>query len=206
MNIAVALQTNDPTQPLTKEDLLCVPNDYLITVIRENCGFLFDIVGDRVYFIHKSVKDYLLKENEEVPGQMPSLVQEINLQDSHRTLAKVCMRYISLPFIKSSGFKSPDDYMGLNTIEQSKYHRWCKDSFEFGNYGFTNWIVHFNQGYEPDQVKSDLLEKASLEYKPELVKLAVDIFCCSAFPSHWKPENFKRLSRITQGTLRCSLH
>ncbi|KAJ5811139.1 hypothetical protein N7447_010655 [Penicillium robsamsonii] len=97
-----------------------------------------------------------------------------------------------MPFIeKNSGFKSIDDYMGLNTIEQSKYHRWCKDNFEFGNYGFTNWIVHFNRGYENDQVKSGLLENVFPEYTPALVKLTINIFCCSAFPAHVEAREFQ---------------
>ncbi|KAL2817934.1 hypothetical protein BDW59DRAFT_152384 [Aspergillus cavernicola] len=189
MKIAAKLQLRGRMDCRRKEDFVLQSDGFMENVIREDCGFLFDIVAGRIYFIHLTVKDYLLSL--ELENERPDWLRQIDLGDCHRTLAQTCMNYISLPFIaEDPGFKNSDEYLELDEMKQSQYHRWCKDSFEFGRYGFANWILHFKQGRKDTQNETALLDEIAAGHSRELMELAINIFCCSALPSRTEIQAF----------------
>ncbi|KAJ5988343.1 hypothetical protein N7481_003553 [Penicillium waksmanii] len=184
MKIVVKLHLQPKSNCQKKEDFFLLPDGAMEVEICGSCGFVFDIVAGRVYPTHQTVKDYFSE------GDFPSWLPKFDLADCHRTLADICMNYISLPFISNdSGSKTIGDYMALFSSERNDYHSWCKDSFEFGEYGCSNWIVHFKESYrdssfELEDLEALLLNKIASNYGHTIVALPTDIFCCSALPTH----------------------
>lgn len=182
MKIAVKLNLQPNTNCQRKEDFFLLSDESMEAEIRGSCGFLFDIVAGQVYPIHQTVKDYFLE------GEYPTWLPKFDIADCHKMLAEICMDYISLPFIANDpGFKSIGGCIGLLSSERRDYHSWCKESFDFGEYGFHNWILHFKESHIGSQgqlePEAPLLSKIASDYR-DIINLATNIFCCSALPTH----------------------
>ncbi|PLB49796.1 hypothetical protein P170DRAFT_426662 [Aspergillus steynii IBT 23096] len=182
LQIAVKLTLRERRHCETEDDL-SLHSDWLMeNIVRQKCGFLLDVVAGRVYFLHQTVKDYLVSEEDE--SQFPGWLPKSDLANCHGVLANACMKYISLPFIANNpGFKAIEEYMILPRIAQLTYHTWCRNNFLFGKYAFSSWIVHFAQKHKETQDSAALLDIVIGQFGCSLVDLAVSIFCCSSLPT-----------------------
>lgn len=65
------------------------------TWIRDVCGLFVKILDSRVYLIHQTAREFLLRREEE-PAIQGRWQHSIDLQNAHLTLAKLCITYLLL--------------------------------------------------------------------------------------------------------------
>ncbi|GAP86249.2 putative ankyrin repeat-containing protein [Rosellinia necatrix] len=114
-----------------KRDL--IPPDRLQSEIRETCGLFITIQNSQVFLLHQTAREFLV-HSPDLPCSFSLKWQySINLQESHRLLSEICMKYLLLddfmkPARKNEPQKSDDGY-----------------DFDFLGYAASNWADHYRQ-------------------------------------------------------------
>ncbi|KAK2765019.1 hypothetical protein FQN54_008718 [Arachnomyces sp. PD_36] len=176
-----------------EQDLQLMSVEDFKSWIHETCRFFLVTYDSRVYFIHQSVRDYLLPDSHE--DRRPTwLADDFSIRTCHEAIMKSCLEYISAPFIKKPEVKSVEEFFYAPLFSQVEYHQWCMDTFEFGEYAFTRWFIHLdylrksgNEGW------SELLEVVRSGYGQQSLDLAEAILCTSSFPYKNEVEVFKTM-------------
>ncbi|OJJ29775.1 hypothetical protein ASPWEDRAFT_177517 [Aspergillus wentii DTO 134E9] len=189
MNIALILHLKDYSSCQTEDQMKLQSPESFKKWIFEACGFCFDIYNDRIYFIHQTVKDYLLSS--EFDDQVGWL-GDFSIKSCEQTIAKSCIKYLSLSFIKEGKFMSVQECIDAPSYTMAVYHQWCTTTFAFGDYAFSKWIIHLinSHGPEESQEQTKTLTDMVVEYPEMPVDLAVSIFCCSTLASHIEAKAF----------------
>lgn len=127
-----------------EEDMLSIK--HLPDTIREACGLFIVIQDSRVFLLHQTAREYLVKL-QPVPLESHSTTLEwrhsFHLADSHRLLANICTRYLLF-----SDFETAYTY--------NKRAPWRVDDrseFVFLEYAACHWTYHYRQAQntiEPD--------------------------------------------------------
>jgi hypothetical protein len=185
MNIALIVNSPD-CLGCQQEDQLPLQGDKAFkTYVLESCGFFLDVYNNGVYFIHQTVKDFLLPK-EAKDDKRPDWLRGISIEACHRTLAERCFAYISLPFVKATEFMRIEDYSRAPFYTQAEYHRKWKGRFHFGEYAFSKWVIHLRNSHEPakDQSPFRIVPEGDDQSPERPMDLAVRIFTCSTFASH----------------------
>ena len=91
--IDVALNVNEQTSLYA--DLEQEGPSRLQETLPSRCGLMVSIIQSKVYFIHQTVKEFLLGKvgSERPAGRVWQ--QSLELRESHHLLAKICLRSIS---------------------------------------------------------------------------------------------------------------
>ena len=132
--------------------------DRLRETLSSRCGLIVTIIEDKVYFIHQTVKEFLLRKDgiQHVPGRIWQ--QSLDSQESHGVLAKVCLQNLSWREINI------DQTNHLNALLPD-YHRreesnaYCRQ-FKFLSYSVTYWADHYRDSrddHKCNQVVKSLL-------------------------------------------------
>ncbi|KKP05399.1 hypothetical protein THAR02_02504 [Trichoderma harzianum] len=159
MNFALA--SSETRQPYPDMELL--PDDRFRENLRNICGLCIVIVDSKVYLLHQTVKEFLIKRNMTQTFQSEPDKYEwkysIQPQESHFTLAKICIWHL---------------LAGSQILYESRSHAW-RDTFL--DYSAKYWVSHFR---EMDN------EAQSMLTKPILTICDGDSFCCKTwFDVHW---------------------
>ncbi|KAJ4854240.1 ankyrin repeats (3 copies) domain-containing protein [Trichoderma breve] len=159
MNFALA--SSETRQPHPDMDL--VPDDRFRENLRNICGLCIVIVDSKVYLLHQTVKEFLVKRNMTKTLQSESDDYEwkysIQPQESHIILAKICIWHL---------------LAGSQLLYESTSHAW-RDTFL--DYSAKYWVSHFR---EMDSEAQSMLTKSILTICDE------DSFCCKTwFAVHW---------------------
>jgi len=137
--IDVALSINDQTSSYA--DLELEEDDRLQETLPSRCGLMISVVQSKVYFIHQTVKEFLLgKPGIERPAGR-AWQQSLELEKSHHLLTKICLRSISFSEVelhRASLWNAllPED---AREMEPSTYCR----SHTFLSYSAVYWADHF---------------------------------------------------------------
>lgn len=129
------------------KDGLDLQSDFKSWVL-DAARFFLDIYNDRIYFIHQTVKDYLLAEAKTDGVNKPEWLGNFTLESCHRTLAESCIAYLALPFVTKAKYYRGDtnlDDGNDSNDPKTNYHAWRKDDLEFADYAFTYWRSHLEQ-------------------------------------------------------------
>ncbi|OJI91331.1 hypothetical protein ASPTUDRAFT_111989 [Aspergillus tubingensis CBS 134.48] len=167
----------------------------------ERCHFLLVTYNDRIYFIHQTVKDYLLSEQESQvkpkKDKRPAWLQSITTVSCHETILNSCMRYISAPFNQRPEIISVGDFFHLPLFEQLEHQQWYWDTFPFGEYAFCQWLVHLHE----IRTKEGKSPKTLIEMLPSLQEkyynlsfdVVLSMLCCSGFTSEAEARLFQNM-------------
>ncbi|KAL6823353.1 ankyrin [Trichoderma camerunense] len=159
MNFALA--SSETRQP--HPDMELVPDDRFRENLRNICGLCIVIVDSKVYLLHQTVKEFLVKRSVTQTLQSESDDYEwkysIRPQESHITLAKICIWHL---------------LAGSQILWESRSHAW-RDAFL--DYSAKHWVSHFR---EMDSEAQSMLTKSILTICDE------DSFCCKTWLDvHW---------------------
>lgn len=154
MNFALA--SSETRQP--HPDMELVPDDRFRENLRNICGLCIVIVDSKVYLLHQTVKEFLVKRSVTQTLQNESDDYEwkysIRPQESHITLAKICIWHL---------------LAGSQILYESMSHAW-RDAFL--DYSAKYWVSHFR---EMD------IEAQSMLTKSILTICDKDSFCCKTW-------------------------
>ncbi|PGH04089.1 hypothetical protein AJ79_07189 [Helicocarpus griseus UAMH5409] len=185
MNIALIVNSPYCLDCEEEDQLQLQGNKAFKTYVLESCGFFLDVYNDRIYFIHQTVKDFLLPK-EAKDDRRPDWLRSICIEACHRSLAERCFAYLSLPFVKATEFMHIEDYSRAPFYSQAEYHRNLKGRFQFGEYAFSKWVIHLRNSHEPaeDQLPFRIVPETGDQSPETPINLAMRIFTCSTFASH----------------------
>lgn len=115
--------------------------------ILDACKHFLDVYNGRVYFIHQTAKDFLLEEQDQHGPVKPHWLGKFTTQSCHKSLAKSCVAYLSLPLRTRSRFQ------GVVAAEATadNYHLWDTSELEFASYAHLNWHIHVQGMLGPDR-------------------------------------------------------
>ena len=105
------------------------------------CGLMISIVQSKVYFIHQTLKEFLLgKSGSERPaGRVWQ--QSLELEESHHLLAKICLRSISFSEVKLHRASLCNALLPKDAREMDP-NTYCR-SHIFLSYSTVYWADHF---------------------------------------------------------------
>ena len=136
--IDLALGVNEQT--LSYADLEREGFSRLQETLPSRCGLMVSIIGSRVYFIHQTVKEFLLGEVSTKPPAGRIWQQSLDLGESHNLMAEICLRSISFSEIQldqanlCNALLPEDD----RELEPNAYCR----SYVFLSYSAIYWAQH----------------------------------------------------------------
>ncbi|OJZ88761.1 hypothetical protein ASPFODRAFT_44485 [Aspergillus luchuensis CBS 106.47] len=170
----------------------------------ERCHFLLVTYNDRIYFIHQTVKDYLLSEQESQvkpkKDKRPAWLQSISTVSCHETILNSCMRYISAPFNQRSEIISVEDFFHLPRYEQLEHQQWYWDTFPLGEYAFCQWLVHLREIRTKEERSPESLTVVLQRLQEKYFGLSFDVtlsmLCCSSFPSEVEARLFQSMVQL----------
>lgn len=162
--------------------------------IRETCGLFVTFYDSRIYLIHQTAKEFLVKT--QAPVSHPERWEHsIDLMDAHRLLARMSIGFLLLPEVEAcegtprshlvdaaygkNTETSLRTILGMEVDEQPQY--------VFLEYAATNWIFHTRVGGLKDE-KS--LSRAAwlLQMNPKIEPLWFTLY--------------RRSQRVSESTLR----
>ncbi|KAF2968452.1 hypothetical protein GQX73_g5073 [Xylaria multiplex] len=121
--------------------------DHLHTAIRETCGLFVVIQDSRVFLLHQTAREFLIQLSPKLLGaRSPSLEWQhsFNLQESHRLISEICIRYLLLDdFKRPTATRRPRQPDNISGPED---RRGCI----FLNYAASNWADHYRQAHNTD--------------------------------------------------------
>ena len=94
MALAVTIRKNHQSY----SDLDLKPQDRFRENIRDICGLFVTIVESRIYLLHQTAKEFLVRNDQEIRHESArgglKWKHSLRPKDSHRILAKICTRYL----------------------------------------------------------------------------------------------------------------
>ncbi|CRK42851.1 hypothetical protein BN1723_016070 [Verticillium longisporum] len=150
MDIALCAWENvqDKLGALSEDDLDL--NSAFSDWVRQACGLFVTIYDNRLFFIHQTAKEFLLKE-----GGEPDVVREsdrptaswhrrITLTAAHRVMAESCIAYLSMDCFRSVQFRNEVIALGFTARGRLfEWHRTRSVPVTFCNYATSLWTYHF---------------------------------------------------------------
>ncbi|KAL9616879.1 MAG: hypothetical protein Q9160_008301 [Pyrenula sp. 1 TL-2023] len=116
MNIAFSIKPTDRTL----KDISLEPS--IGDTVKNLCGMFVRIIDSRVYLVHQTAREFLVREEAEVTRKVTKVVGKwkysLAPSDSHFILAERCVRYLSIIEFSSDYWKTrifptiPDDFGG----------------------------------------------------------------------------------------------
>jgi hypothetical protein len=121
MNIALNIEGNHRNY----DDLDLESSARFESSLRNLCGFFVTVVNQKVYLIHESAKEFLIRKNETITGLWKHSLDPV---ESELVMAKVCVTYLML-----SLFDGPVNYFSTASI------------LDFFDYAAEFWALHFRK-------------------------------------------------------------
>ncbi|KAI4139929.1 MAG: hypothetical protein L6R39_006038 [Caloplaca ligustica] len=134
----VALKVSEHTSSYA--DLELEGSSRLQDILPTRCGLMISVVHSKVYFIHQTVKEFLLNVNGVKPPAGRIWQQSLGLEESHDVLAEVCLRCLEFSEIRL-------DLLNLGNALVPEYKRfvapggYCK-SYDLLSYTAIYWADH----------------------------------------------------------------
>ncbi|KAL8875972.1 MAG: hypothetical protein Q9198_005748, partial [Flavoplaca austrocitrina] len=157
--IDVALNVNEHT--LSYSTLEQEGPSRLQETLPSRCGLMISIIRSKVYFIHQTVKEFLLNKpgTEHPTGR--AWQQSLESEESHHLLAKICLRSISFSEVKLDQTSLCNALLPEDDREMEP-NTYCR-SHPFLPYSVFYWADHFRdqRSNEGIQIVKCFLEKSN---------------------------------------------
>ncbi|EGX47943.1 hypothetical protein AOL_s00081g270 [Orbilia oligospora ATCC 24927] len=193
MSLVLALGDNHMRQSYS--DLNLESEEQFREYIRELCGFLITIKDSRIYLLHQTAKEFFVQNNisNSTKGDL-KWKYSLQLQDSHRVLAKICTQYLLF-----EEFEDPP-------LEDSMLPEYI-GNYVFLDYSSKNWTTHLHES----QLQVEL-DETEIQYILNLCD-ANSKRCLTWFRIYWTstntdfPKNFTNIMiasyfGLTAGVIR----
>ena len=137
----VALNVNEYTS--SYDDLELEGSPRLEEMLPTRCGLMISIIQSKVYFIHQTVKEFLLNTTGVEPPAGKTWQKSLCLEESHDIVADICLRFIAFPEIRWDradlcNALLPED---IRIMEQNGNGSWS--SYIFLSYAANYWAEHY---------------------------------------------------------------
>jgi len=140
--MALALMISPDHQSIS--DLELVSEDRFKNDIRQLCGLFVIIVDSKVYLLHQTAREYLVSLSESSPPLTSQWQCSFYPRESHRVLAEICIRRLSLSdfdLIRFRASTDQDQYLKTHTFLKYSAQNWA-DHFREANWNSDdNWAV-----------------------------------------------------------------
>ncbi|PKS12260.1 hypothetical protein jhhlp_001560 [Lomentospora prolificans] len=141
--IALALKIGPECQSIGDIDL--IPLERLREDIRHLCGLFVIIVDSKVYLLHQTAREFLVPQSSESPNHSTTTQWGYSFRprDSHRILAEICIRRLSLQDFDLHNFSKSvdqDQYVATRTLLQYSAQYWASH-FREANWVSNDWVV-----------------------------------------------------------------
>ncbi|KAL9100922.1 MAG: hypothetical protein Q9163_003758 [Psora crenata] len=143
--IDVAMGVNEQTSSYA--DLELEGSSRLQETLPSRCGLMVSIIDSKVYFIHQTVKEFLLGEVGTKPSVGSIWQPSLDLSESHNLMTEICLRSISFSEVQMDQVNLwnallPEDYrdmkpnayyafLSYSAIYWAEHFRNSKQSFKF---------------------------------------------------------------------------
>ncbi|KAF2184492.1 hypothetical protein K469DRAFT_186225 [Zopfia rhizophila CBS 207.26] len=118
--------------------------------IRESCGLFIIVVDSRVYLIHQTAREFLVRKKNEMSAPQ-GWRHSVDLQEAHRVLSMKCIIY--LLFRELQEYRVPTDADAPSSDMRSEVQAYSKEH-AFLDYSAKHWISHVQEAHvdSPDWV------------------------------------------------------
>ncbi|KAH8435052.1 uncharacterized protein LDX57_012681 [Aspergillus melleus] len=181
MNFALAIDEHTRSH----EDLDLEPERPFLTRIKNLCGLLVTVIDSKIYFIHETVKQFLLSTAAPSPQQVqrrrvPSYWKHaLRLEESHHVLAEICLAYLLLPAFEYEPMMIDAD---INIHDFQKAIDEYSTEHKFLKYTAECWSFHFREAQVTED--SALIQSALHVCDTETKRFL------TWFPIHWLSVDF----------------
>ena len=128
MNIALAIYEDSRS----KEDLDLEPEDRFRTTVRNLCGLFVSVIDSRIYLIHQTAKEFLIKDDSTQPPSLRIWKHSLEPRESNLVLAEICIWYLLFTVFES-------DPLVINGVLSHRYI----NEHDFLDYSAKYWTAHF---------------------------------------------------------------
>ena len=140
MNRALSIKENGCITAL-------VPPQTFGNVVRNLCGLFISIQHARIYLIHQTAKEFLIRKNaieepiSHVSYRSGIWKHSLEPTESNLVLAEICLRYLLFSVFESD--RLVGDEIGLREFEQCVEE--CVNEHDFLDYSANHWATHFQK-------------------------------------------------------------
>ncbi|KAF6805606.1 Ankyrin repeat domain-containing protein 50-like protein 3 [Colletotrichum sojae] len=138
MDVAFQLATDSPHA--TRHDDLDVDRNYPKSRIRELCGLFVFVNDERIYLIHQTAKEFLVKRLGIHRPEKETWAHSFDGQISNQIMTQVCVQYLSFNDIRDDLFLQQTGNCGSSS-----------NSYPFLHYSAIHWCTHFRNTYIDDE-------------------------------------------------------
>ena len=188
MDVAFSIATQEGCNSYAELDL---DKENTETRIRNLCGLFVYVADSRIYLIHQTAKEFLVRTKAESPTTSNSWRHSIDESVSEMTMSRICIQYLLFTdFDRSSSSEDVDEKDEWEDISDDEYESTAaiNAEYEFMGYATVNWPAHFRE-VRIDQ-RNPLVLSAQKLHDADTGR--VEIW----FPSYWKHENIFNYERL----------
>ncbi|KAF6823878.1 ankyrin repeat-containing protein [Colletotrichum musicola] len=173
MNTAIHVRERERNGINSETDLDLMPEDSFRKWLIHSCGFFVTEYNKRVFFIHQTAKEFLLrKSSEKLPG-IDEWQNSVTIEQAHQSMAESCIAYLSLNDFASSSFREKlSDFLHRPRDYHSDIRYEFREAFSqhsFLDYAACCWTRHFDLAQRVEQ-------EVFVDIDPDYLELyAVDI-------------------------------
>ena len=148
--IDLAIGVNEQT--LLYADLELEGSSRLQETLPSRCGLMVSIIGSKVYFIHQTVREFLLREVGTKLSAERIWQQSLDLGESHCLMAEICLRSISFSEVQLDQANLCNALLPKDAreIEPNAYCR----SYVFLSYSAIYWAEHSRDQKDSKGIKT----------------------------------------------------
>jgi ABC-type phosphate/phosphonate transport system substrate-binding protein len=136
----VALNVNKQTSSYT--NLEREGSSRLQETLPSRCGLMVSIIQSKVYFIHQTVKEFLLGKAGINPSTERIWQQSLSLEESHCLMAEICLRSITFSEIQLNRANLCNALLPKNDREMEP-NEYCQN-YVFLSYSAIYWAEHYH--------------------------------------------------------------
>ncbi|KAI1371205.1 hypothetical protein F4677DRAFT_317145 [Hypoxylon crocopeplum] len=161
VNIAINVRNHPSKSSLA--DLNMTTKEHFRDWVINTCGFVVAEYGGKIYFIHQTVRDFLLRKGDSQMNQSSTSLLgflgpsdgfswRLGLAEAHRTMAESCISYLSLKMCKSGEMRRVlnefIEKMRENLLQWPQ-KTWARiASYTFADYAISFWPAHLRHGQQ----------------------------------------------------------
>ncbi|KAF2180644.1 hypothetical protein K469DRAFT_692828 [Zopfia rhizophila CBS 207.26] len=140
LDVALEIELNS-TFPTSYADLDLEGDEKRKKWVRKSCGLFVSIIDSRVYLIHQTAKEFLVRHKDDI-FEPQGWKHSIDLENAHQTLSKICIMHLH--------FQDFQDYRMPTNRRRSYYkHRAPAyvEKYSFLDYSASHWIDHVQEAH-----------------------------------------------------------
>jgi ankyrin repeat domain-containing protein 50 len=182
MNTALAIDKGSKSQ----EELDLEPEDRFYITVRNVCGLFVHVIDSRIYLIHQTAKDFLVKNDTIQPSRMGIWKHSLEPRESNLILTEICVWYLLFTVFESD----PLVINGRASQHELKSHvNRYTNRHDFLDYSARHWAAHFRRATIMDGVIFELAREFC-NSRSKRFPTWFQVYWTNVDPSSRYPRNF----------------